>query len=183
MSLDECYHVLGIPRSASAAEVTAAFRRLAKQHHPDVSHRHAGHRRFVEVATAYSVLRERLRDRRPGSRRGECPYCHRYADLYAASGGVAGCADCLLGRTYRSRFLPLPVVVVARHSAVFTLYAVCILYLLLYLRTGDWHHALTSLLAVTAGMGVLASEVLSLVPRAQSAERLGSRQFQRRSAG
>ena len=183
MSLDECYHVLGVPRSASAAEVTAAFRRLVKRHHPDVNHSNGEHRRFVEVATAYSVLRERLRARRPGSKRGECAYCHRYAELYTASGGVAGCADCLLGRTYRSRFLPLPVIVVARHAAVFALYAVCILYLLLYLRTGDWHHALTSLLAVTTGMVALASEVLSLVPQACGPGRPGSRPSPRRSAG
>lgn len=56
--------VLGVPRSASRDEVVAAFRRLAKQHHPDLfaaqdaAAQAAAHRRFVEILDAYARLRE-----------------------------------------------------------------------------------------------------------------------------
>jgi hypothetical protein len=162
MSLDECYRVLGVPRSASAAEVTAAYRRLAKRHHPDVNPTRESCRRFIEVSAAYAELREWLRDVASPIRRDRCPHCGRLAKLHRPLAGIEGCADCLLGRTYRSRFLPLPVVVVARHLSVVAFYAVGILFLVLYVRSNDWHQAVISFLAVMAGIALLAGEVLSL---------------------
>lgn len=161
-SLEECFRLLGLPRTASAAEVTGAFRRLAKRHHPDVNPGREARRRFVDIVEAYAILREELRDRSAGSRWGRCPRCHHYADLFDAVDGAEGCVDCLVGNTYRSRFLPLPVVVMARHLSVIGLYAACVLFLGLYLRTGEWKHVATSLIAVATGMLVLAAEVLAL---------------------
>ncbi len=48
------YAILGLPWNASASEIRDAYRRLAKEFHPD---RYAGHRqRFLDVQEAYSVL-------------------------------------------------------------------------------------------------------------------------------
>jgi molecular chaperone DnaJ len=52
------YEVLGVPRSASEADVKRAFRDLAKRHHPDVAQgdRKENEERFKEISEAYEVL-------------------------------------------------------------------------------------------------------------------------------
>ena len=50
------YGILGVPRTASDAEIKRAFRRLARELHPDVSDAPDAHERFREVAEAYEVL-------------------------------------------------------------------------------------------------------------------------------
>jgi molecular chaperone DnaJ len=50
------YEVLGVPRDASEAEIKKAFRRLARELHPDVSDADDGGQRFRSVAEAYEVL-------------------------------------------------------------------------------------------------------------------------------
>lgn len=50
------YEVLGVPRSADADELQRAFRRLARQNHPDVNRDPAAEERFKEVNEAYHVL-------------------------------------------------------------------------------------------------------------------------------
>ena len=48
------YKILGVPKSATAKEVTSAYRKLAKQHHPDTN---AGNdEKFKEISAAYDVL-------------------------------------------------------------------------------------------------------------------------------
>ena len=50
------YELLGVPRDASEADIKKAFRRLARELHPDVSDAPDAHDRFREVVEAYEVL-------------------------------------------------------------------------------------------------------------------------------
>jgi DnaJ-class molecular chaperone len=51
------YDVLGVPKGASEAEVKKAFRRAAKQHHPDQNRSDPrAAERFAEVNAAYEIL-------------------------------------------------------------------------------------------------------------------------------
>jgi molecular chaperone DnaJ len=50
------YEVLGISHSASEEEIKKAFRRLAKQYHPDANKEQGAEARFIEINEAYEVL-------------------------------------------------------------------------------------------------------------------------------
>jgi len=50
------YDILGVPKSASGAEVKSAFRRLAKKYHPDQSREPRAKERFAEIGAAYEIL-------------------------------------------------------------------------------------------------------------------------------
>jgi molecular chaperone DnaJ len=50
------YELLGVARSASADDIKRAFRRLARELHPDVSEAPDAEHRFREVVEAYEVL-------------------------------------------------------------------------------------------------------------------------------
>lgn len=53
------YEVLGVSRSAEEGEIKKAFRRLARELHPDVSDHPDAEERFREAAEAYEVLSKR----------------------------------------------------------------------------------------------------------------------------
>ena len=50
------YDVLGVAKTASAAEIKSAFRKLAKRYHPDQSKEARAKERFAEVGSAYEIL-------------------------------------------------------------------------------------------------------------------------------
>jgi len=58
MAQRDYYEVLGVPRSASPEEIRGAFRKLARQYHPDVSQEPNAEERFKEINEAYAVLSE-----------------------------------------------------------------------------------------------------------------------------
>jgi len=50
------YQVLEVPRDASSEDLRRAYRRLAKQYHPDVNKEPEAEERFKEINEAYAVL-------------------------------------------------------------------------------------------------------------------------------
>jgi molecular chaperone DnaJ len=52
------YEVLGLPRTATPDDIKSAFRKLARQYHPDVSQEANAEERFKEINEAYAVLSE-----------------------------------------------------------------------------------------------------------------------------
>ncbi|MCD6344246.1 MAG: molecular chaperone DnaJ [Anaerolineae bacterium] len=50
------YSVLDVPKTASQEEIKKAYRRLARQYHPDVNHDPDAEERFKEINEAYEIL-------------------------------------------------------------------------------------------------------------------------------
>ena len=50
------YEILGVEKSADAKEIKKAYRKLAREYHPDVSKDPDAEERFKEIAEAYEVL-------------------------------------------------------------------------------------------------------------------------------
>ncbi|MBF4163382.1 molecular chaperone DnaJ [Nocardioides acrostichi] len=52
----DLYEILGVSQDADAAAIKKAYRRLAREHHPDVNPDPASKEKFSEVSRAYEVL-------------------------------------------------------------------------------------------------------------------------------
>jgi DnaJ-class molecular chaperone len=78
------YKTLGVPRTASQAEIKKAFRKLARESHPD---KHAGdkvaERRFKEINEANAVLSD-------PAKRSKYDQFGRDWEAYARAGAAAG---------------------------------------------------------------------------------------------
>jgi curved DNA-binding protein CbpA len=57
----DLYGTLGVTPSASGPEIRRAFRRLARQQHPDLNPSPDGPRRFAALASAYEILQDPAR--------------------------------------------------------------------------------------------------------------------------
>jgi molecular chaperone DnaJ len=80
MAKRDYYEVLGVGRSADEKELKSAFRKLAKQHHPDANpDSKASEQKFKEINEAYDVLKD------PQKRAAYDRFGHR-----AFEGGMGG---------------------------------------------------------------------------------------------
>lgn len=83
------YAVLGVPPTATQREIHVAFRRLARDHHPDANRSDPeAERRFKRVARAYELVKTATARRRFDARRRE----GRFAGPGAPAGGAASFA-------------------------------------------------------------------------------------------
>lgn len=163
LSSAQAYRMMGLSEAATSDEIHAAFRALAKRHHPDVNRAASDHRRFARMIEAYHLLCQRLHHEPKHARDGRCPRCGVQTSLCSLLDGRRGCADCLFGRTRMRRLLPGPVRVAARHIPVFLLCGVAVGLIARYLRTEDLSAALLALGSVWLGFGILTTQVLTIV--------------------
>ncbi|RME10483.1 MAG: molecular chaperone DnaJ, partial [Aquificota bacterium] len=56
MPIKDYYQTLGVARGASKEEIKKAYRRLAREWHPDVNHDPQASERFREINEAYHIL-------------------------------------------------------------------------------------------------------------------------------
>ncbi len=56
MEFKDYYRILGVDRDADQKAIAAAFRRLARQYHPDVNRTREAEEKFKEINEAYQVL-------------------------------------------------------------------------------------------------------------------------------
>ena len=52
----DCYSILGVPRTASPGEIRAAYRRLARLYHPDLNSGSEAEGRMQQINDAYATL-------------------------------------------------------------------------------------------------------------------------------
>jgi curved DNA-binding protein len=58
MEYKDYYKILGVEKTASADDIKAAYRKLARQNHPDINKDKGAEARFKEIAEAYEVLKD-----------------------------------------------------------------------------------------------------------------------------
>ena len=59
VAYQDYYEALGVPRDASEQDIRSAYRKLAREHHPDVNKDPGAEDRFKQISEAYEVLRDK----------------------------------------------------------------------------------------------------------------------------
>ena len=57
MEFKDYYDILGVTPDADAKSIKKAYRKMARQYHPDVSKHHNAEEKFKEAGEAYEVLK------------------------------------------------------------------------------------------------------------------------------
>src|SRR5262249_62368245 len=85
------YAVLGVPSDAPAKDVTRAYRKLAKQFHPDANPNNASaEERFKEISAAYDVLSDAERRKEYDEVRQMVASGYRPGAADGSGGGIHG---------------------------------------------------------------------------------------------
>lgn len=80
MNLAECYQILGLRSGASYRDIKAAYRRLAREYHPDTNPDKAwAEEQFIRLTTAYRILLEKVP---PESGTAASAYGSSYSNAY-----------------------------------------------------------------------------------------------------
>lgn len=113
------YKTLGVSKTAKQADIKAAYRKLARQYHPDANKGNASaEERFKEISEAYSVLSDEKRRKEydearsliggfrvptGGTRAGQGGFGFDLGDIFAGAGDAGGRLGDLLGGVFGNR--------------------------------------------------------------------------------
>ncbi len=96
----DLYEILGVSKDASEDEIKKAFRRRARELHPDINKAPEAEDQFKELNEAYDVLSDTTKRAQydrfgtiPGAAGGSSPYGGNYVDLEDLFGGGFGMGD------------------------------------------------------------------------------------------
>lgn len=81
--MKDYYQILGIDKTATAAQIKKAYRELAKRYHPDVNGAPNSEERFKAISEAYSVLSDKDKRFRYDNRDTYQSYTHTYTQKEA----------------------------------------------------------------------------------------------------